>query len=448
MNPVRGIERRILTEDVMVNGTECGLIPAMDLDTSPGLPWKNYKPPLSKGKKFMFDVKWEANEKRYAKLKDDYVARGVHVSEDFRRKLELMEDRLKQRKEVVIVIYENLKDERRKLKHIANAKTRVFDVSPMEFNMLLRKYFGAFNAAMQNNCTEMPVAVGIDFNGPDAQALYDRLTRLGTDCIAGDFESWDGCLPDELLMKYAYLANVWYDDGNDHIRCGLIRAIIHCVLVSLNTVARKHQGLPSGIAVTAPMNSVVNWILQLTAIIDILEQYKLYLTTKEIQENVELTFWGDDHLVVPGPKIKEWINFRTMKAWFSKHGFGYTDAEKSGKEFDFEDIHDVLYCKRKFKRDSLGVIVMPTELSVLNESIQWRRKTIGVSKRTSYEATMNNYVEALSMHGKEIYDGELKRVNLAIEEANKERMADKQLDYLEEPYHIWRKKRALKYGLA
>lgn len=447
MPPVPGIEKKILTEDEMINGTECGYIPAMDLDTSPGLPWKNYKPALAKGKRFMFDVKWEANEKRYAKLRDELVLKGVHVGEQFRNNLEMMEKRLLESKEVVIVIYENLKDERRKLKHIANAKTRVFDVSPMEFNMLLRKYFGAFNAAMQKKCTEMPVAVGIDFNGPDAMELYDRLTRLGTDCIAGDFESWDGCLPDELLMKYADLANGWYDDEFGHVRRGLIRSIIHSVLVSLNTVARKHQGLPSGIAVTAPMNSVVNWVLQLTAIIDILESNRQIPTMAQLIENVELTFWGDDHLVVPSPEIKEWINFMTMKTWFKKYGFGYTDAEKSGKEFEFENIHDVLYCKRKFRRDALGVITMPTELSVLTESIQWRRETPGVSEKTSYEATMKNYVESLSMHGEEIYDREIARVNAAIRRVNEERMTTDQLDQIEEPYRVWRQRRAIQYGL-
>jgi len=449
LKPCIGIGKRLLTWDEQINGTEGGEVNSLDFDTSPGL-WKRFKPAGAKGKRWMFDIELRPNQKRFAKLKESFVVKGLDVIRMFKDSYDEMEMKVRSGKEIMLTLYSNLKDERRKLKHIKNAKTRTFDVSPLEYNMLLRKYFGAFNAAMQEKCVEMPVGVGLNLTGADAAGLYNRIGRFGGKVIAGDFETWDGNLSGDAIMQYAHQANEFYKDSpeNQRARIGLVRAMIHPLIIALNTVARKHQGIPSGVAVTAPLNSLSNWWLQWVAIIDILLAMHVELTLEEMRRAVEMTTWGDDHIVAPNEKLQEFITFRNMKKWFMDHGIGYTDATKSDREFDFEELDDIYYCKRKFEKHRAGVIVAPLDKTVLNEMIQWRRKTPGVSKRTSFEETRTNYIHELSLHGEAYFEQEIIRLNEAVRRANEEfpQLAQNPLAECKQPYGVFARQILAAYG--
>jgi len=449
LKPCIGIGKRLLTWDEQINGTAGDEVNSLDFDTSPGL-WKRFKPAGAKGKRWMFDITLEPNKRRFAKLKEKFDSKGIDVIKLFRKSYDEMEMKVRSGQEILLTLYSNLKDERRKLKHIKNAKTRTFDVSPLEYNMLLRKYFGAFNAAMQKECVTLPVGVGLNLTGADAEGLYNRIGRFGGNVIAGDFETWDGNLSGEAMMQYAIQANEWYKDcvENQRARIGLIRAMIHPLIISLNTVARKHQGIPSGVAVTAPMNSLCNWHLQLVALIDILMKERIELATRELIEGFEITTWGDDHIVAPKAEYQKYVNFKSVKKWFTEHGIGYTDAMKSDREFDFEALDDIYYCKRKFEKHSSGVIVAPLDKTVLNEMINWRRKTPGVSKRLSFEETRTNYVHELSLHGEQYFEQEINRLNAAVKLANEEfpHLTQNPLMDCKQPYCVFAQKILANYG--
>jgi len=440
----KGLSKRLLSFHEAINGVPLAGYQRINMLTSPGRPYKKWRPAGSKGKRFLFE---ELGDEQYGIANNQY---GEELLERFVRRLRAAE----KGERVFSYSYANLKDERRKEKKIKAGATRVFDCLPMDYNLLCRQYFGAFVATMNQNHGDVPQSVGVDPTGPTWSKLYHRLSRFGGDVFAGDYELWDGKFDGESARRVCRIINYWYreDPQNptkeelraERVRCVLIDEMIHTYMLAGNVLMLTSQGLPSGVVVTADINSIQNLFYFVTAFYSLKEQlkageYRVWtqdaggLTPKECEQmrktlqvrelgeplkffdNVESVFYGDDHVIAPSQRVREWFHFWSIKSYFSIHNIGYTDASKSGVNVPrLQNLQEITYLKRRFvpHPEFPTRIRAPIDENTILEEINWIRKSeddvaalyqnLGTVKREAYQ------------HGESFYNDIVMKINQAI----------------------------------
>lgn len=402
-----GVEKRVLTVDEGINGLPFAGLARINPLTSPGLPFKWWKPAFAKGKRFLFHCDGEDDRLKMTP-KDAYL---IDQLEDYHR-------RLLAGKQTFLLSYSNLKDERRSLAKVRTGATRLFDCMPLHFNIECRRFFGAFIACMNQNCTQLPSAVGVNPLGPDWTAIYNRLSRFGGKVIAGDYIAWDGKLDPDVMYAAVELINQWYDDGPENARARhvLVEQMIHLLTVYGNVVAEKSQGLPSGVPITADINGLCNWFYILICLQSVAADKGIKLDMDNLSDQLELLFYGDDHLIAASAEIREWFSFHDVQKYFTNLGMGYTDAQKKGGvQPPFQDLaNDATFLKRTFSPHPLyrTRILAPIEKKTIHEEINWLRTTTNVANER--ELLYQNLTTALSEayhHGISYYTSLQSNVN-------------------------------------
>lgn len=397
------LQKRLLDEYETLNGAG-EVLNAINMETSPGLCW--VKMCRKRGKRDLFDLldvdarKCDPAAKTW-KFADNYM--GLALQQEFSQ----LEERLRADEDCPLIVYENLKDERRKIAKIRAAQTRTFDCSPIEFNLLFRKYFGAWMAMLQSNCVDSYSAVGINPGSYQWTQLYSRLRHNGADVIAGDYKNWDGQLQAHVMESACEAINAWYDDSEDNkrVRKRLIHSMIHSYIVTLNVITQKHQGIPSGVAITAPFNSLCNALYLFTAIASIhKDHHKCLPRCSDLLRNCSITCYGDDHIVAISPSWREFVNFKKVKHFFSKHKIVYTDAKKTDKDFEFESLDEIFYLKRQFVRDKQcsHLFQAPLDINDLCEQINWVRKSPFAHEALVYKQVLEGFELELARDRKSV----------------------------------------------
>jgi hypothetical protein len=430
-----GMKARKLTESETINGVPSWGYTRLNMLTSAGAPLKRLRNRVSGavGKRFLFKLQ---NPTEGDESKIVYAIENEHL----RRGVDEYETNLANRVRTFMVTYANLKDEGRSLAKVESGATRLFDCMWLPHTMMIRKYFGSYVAAMNRNCSEGMFAVGIDPASPGWSQLFKRLSKHGGKSICGDYKEWDGRCDPESMMRAVDVVNAWYQtygEGDwtahdDIVRQILILDVISTYTIYGNTVVLKNQGLPSGMAVTADFNCLVNALYMYTAF------YALRPNDGQIYDpaEMELTFYGDDHVICPEERILKWFNFNTLQQYYADHGIVYTDALKTGLESpDYLPLADVSsYLKRRFVRHPLypKYILAPLEKKTITELVNWVRKS-----PDNVAALMSNLrdVQRFSYHhGKEFYNEIVGKLNDRITAEIKSLPGDHSWTLLTEDY--------------
>jgi len=402
-----GVERRVLTVMEGINGLPFAGLARINPLTSPGLPFKWWKPAFAKGKRFLFTCDGD-DDRMTMTPKDAYLI----------EQLEAYHSRLLAGKQTFLLSYSNLKDERRSLAKIKTGATRLFDCMPLHFNIECRRFFGAFIACMNQNCTKLPSAVGLNPLGPDWTAVYNRLNRFGGQVIAGDYIAWDGKLDPDVMFAAVELINQWYDDGPENARARhvLVEQMIHLLTVYGNVVALKSQGLPSGVPITADINGLCNWFYILICLQSVAAEKGIKLDMDTLSDQLELLFYGDDHLIAASAEIREWFSFHDVRRYFTNLGMGYTDAQKKGGDQPpFQALaNDATFLKRTFSPHPKyrTRVLAPIEKKTIHEEINWLRTTTNVAnERELMYQNLNTALSEAYHHGYSYYTSLQSNVN-------------------------------------
>lgn len=424
------ITKRLLTFDESLNGVK-NVIKAIDTHTSMGFPYVK----LSGGMKGKSAILTDENDAYRTGLEAHYVLNEQDDAPKYKGKLlsRYMMDEFDQTEKTIragviptYLAYENMKDELLSEKKIRAGKVRTFECLPLHITLLTRKYFGVFMGAMQQNCVEMPISVGIDPTGHDWTRLYTRMTRFGKkSLIAGDYSNWDGILMPDVMLEGAKLINKWYGDSqeNQNARIALVMSFINTYIIVLNTVVQKRSGMPSGVPLTAPLNSLCDWYYLLCAIVEILE--KEGFEQKEdrtidvdlLRDNTELACYGDDHLAALSTLLRKYVTFQKIQSFFLDLGIGYTDSQKRETvTFDFESIHEVTYLKRRFLPDSQRptLIRAPLAIDSITDMIHWTKHSNATSQNQVFKQRVETFETELARHDKQTYDRYIGVFNAAV----------------------------------
>jgi len=346
---VPGITRRLLDTNEMINGIP-GKINPIDMTTSPGYPFVKQRKLTGVNGKFEWFDEVIADGGRKT-----YLPKSI-----LNDRIKLREDAAQNGQRVKSLAYACLKDETRPLARVENGVTRVFICLPMDYNLLIRKYFGMYTATQHALAGRIPSSVGID-PVTGWKGLYDRLRSKGDEWEDFDYKNWDQFLHPEFVKRYATIVNKWYGDTDDSpsgkVRHVLMQELVYTYLIVGSRLFLKTGGQCSGCAITAEINCDIHDIIMFYVFYMLAIKNNISVKCCEdlltyYRDNVELALYGDDIVKSSSKYVTQWFNGKTIAPLMTDIGMKITPADKESVDFVIKKPEQVTFLKRGFKPDS------------------------------------------------------------------------------------------------
>lgn len=311
------------------------------------------------------------------------------------------EQQLKNNEHATFIAYCCLKDETRPLAKISTGSTRAFMNMPLHYNLLIRKYFGAFVSSLKSHKIEVSSCVGVD-PAKDWQKIYDKLKAKNALWEDFDYKNWDQHLHPELISKVVDIINQWYNDGEEcaNVRRILIYNLIHTFVIIKDKLFRKHQGQCSGCAITAELNCVVHDLLMVYCWLKMHQDQGLSTNLTEMRKYVALCVYGDDIIMAVDPNCDIVFNGTTIAPLMSELGMIITPGDKNSTTFTLKPPEEIYFLKRNFIKEDSRVYA-PLRKDIVENIIQW----VHISS-DDVKASITNCETALHesfMHGRQFF---------------------------------------------
>lgn len=345
----------VLSDFDTVNGY--GLMKAVDMSTSAGFPYVIIN--NTSGKLPFFE---------------EYVVNG---SKKFRMRSFVQsefDDRESKAKTLFVketYFIDTLKDETRLLDKVLSGKTRVFQVAPVDLNLLIRKYFGTFISFCHSTYLTGEMAVGINANSYDWTIMFKSLVSNSDVFINGDGKNFDASLGQQYMMEIVEVINEFYNDGNvnANVRRTIFATILNSHHIVGNVVYVAKQGNKSGIALTTIFNNLAGMFAIRLAYL------RFAKTLSHFELHVSCKFYGDDDLISVKKLINsDGIKFDSLyyKTVWADLGVEYTSAHKDQELKSYYDQKDLTFLQRAFVPDPTYSILLPQlNMAVIREISRW-----------------------------------------------------------------------------
>jgi len=303
------------------------------------------------------------------------------------------EEQLKAGQKPDFVWVSTLKDELRPKEKAKKGKTRVFENPDFIYNLLQRKYFGAFtNWYKANRGFRLHHAIGID-REIAAQEIFDGLTWKDR-TFDVDYGNWDGSVPAILFDFFLGVTDFFYGlEGQTerHVLIDCLRSSLHIID---DRLFLSYQGNKSGNAMTDVFNSVCNaGFIYMT--------YTHYFgACDSIRENLRFITYGDDVIASVSPNV-EGFDRVSVAAVGTALGLTVTSAKKDGVMEPFTPIEEVSFLKSVFRPGN--PFRFPLPLEIIHRELRWERK----QNKGDDVVLKQRILQALDMachHTQEVYD--------------------------------------------
>jgi len=320
-----GLKYRVLTDFENIKGTP--LLGPIDKDTSIGYGLQG--------------------------LKTDYM--DFELGQFKPQMLEILrktEERIEQGYPIEYMFKECLKMELRDNEKVD--KPRMFDASPLVHTILVRRYFGCMLEHLRVNRNDNLIMIGVN---PLSKQWHDLAKRLSTfqdgtttDAFASlDTKTFDGTMNSTIQ---GICCDAWLDEiPKQHLKIAshIMRVVIMTPTVSYDGIRMSTHGQPSGVGITADMNSAVT------------RSYLAYSYFKVFPNKDYLDFicevnsatYGDDNTTGFHNRIKEDFNAVVIKQEMEKIGITMTPASKTGEVVKYGPLDEQSFLKRSFKVNKL-----------------------------------------------------------------------------------------------
>lgn len=297
-----------------------------------------------------------------------------------------------------------LKDERRPKEKVLTGKTRVFTVLPMHLNVVIRQYFMDGIVAIRKNRIRNGTAVGINVWSEEWEYMYKYLNEVSFENAGdGDFGNLDGTLMDKILWELFDILDRMYDDDNTDVRKALWIQLVYCVRYYRGSAYQCTHSLPSGIFGTSDFGS--GYLLIAFRYIWLRLAPLKFKTMQAFNAHVRLVTYGDDNIWTVSNVAREFWTMQALTDEFTLLGMQYTDAAKTGTVAGFKTLHEVQFLKRFWKWSNvLQRHTCPAELLGRLETLNWTRKNSVVDPRTIESDVVQDVLQEIAAHGKEVFD--------------------------------------------
>lgn len=311
--------------------------------------------------------------------------------------------RAKQGERCEHVFIDCLKDERRPIDKVDIGKTRLFSVSPLEYLIVTRQYFGAFSNWFMKNRINNGSAIGVNPYGIEWDTLARKLKQFGENNMgAGDYSAFDGS--ERPIIHYIILdvINEWYDDGVVNAR---IREVLWAELVNSKHIYDDitycwDSSLPSGHPLTAMINSMYNHLALRAAWCFLHDNDPFSLTT--FDENVYVCVLGDDNIFSVSDTSLEIFNEMSLCEALKQFGLTYTTELKDKATTRSRRLEEVSFLKRSFRYDPvLARYVGPKEIVSTLEVPYWTKEH---EHTHIVKSNVDITLIEIALHGEEIFN--------------------------------------------
>jgi len=366
----------------------------MDPDTSAGWPWVQ----TGQKKKFFFDNP---------------------ISSGFKDALDNRIERGRKRMATETFWIASLKSERVKLQKIADVKTRVFMIGPIDHVVASKMYFGAFASHMQKNRDRCYSMIGIDAESQEWHEFVAGMETFSPDCFDADYANFDGCVHPELIQAFGNVVNAWYGDGveNKNVRDALLHDIAHSCVLALNVAYQDHQGNPSGNGITGPLNCFINACMIRIVWMEYRRQRGLSDSLELFEDMMRDRNYGDDLVVGVKRNLDPTFVPDEFADIMTSHGNVLTSPSKLEKGIKWSTPDAISFLKRTSRRDEAvpGRWIAAMTKDTINELTNW------VTARDDELMFKTNLVTACffaAHHGDEFYTEFGNRLQAAVNEKN------------------------------
>ena len=315
-----------------------------------------------------------------------------------------------------MLLVDVMKDERLSLDKIEKGKIRLFNVCPLDFNILIRKYFGSFMASMMAMHLMNEVSVGINPHDESWKLFYNRLKARGSHWIAGDYSAWDKRLPVQVAYALLPMVEHFYQQFDDYKdEDATVRRILFEQTFQSIRLARKegdaviyavHQSMPSGVAITAVFNSLINALLfrYIYAELAISHGWSKTRAINNYDAHVSFAAYGDDHIARVSEVAFEFFNMTSIASQMEKHHIEYTSPSKQvviEREISDENL---TYLKRHFVwRKECGRLDAPMEIEQVLDILNWVHVETGVDEKEAANCAIMSVLIELTHFDRETF---------------------------------------------
>jgi len=329
----------------------------MAMDTSPGLPWSWQKPSGSAGKTAYFDF-----------VDGHYVPKQevVDAVQDIcdARDLGLIKPAL---------FRGTLKDERRDIERVLEAKTRIFTAGPMEKVIADRMLFLTFIKQFKDARLKLQHAYGINPEGLEWNEMIHQHINMGSHHFGFDYSGFDASESLVLLDSVSKcIASCYYPYDARRIECSGIESFNHFVVID-GVVYKYHQGNPSGCTMTTIYNTIANWLLLYYAWIKLAGENGRPVTRDFYRQNCIAHAYGDDFICTVS-KDCVWFNGETIPPILSVCGIKATAPDKTSCQ-KFYPLDQLTFLRRHFVPNPFGgskaLYAAPLPKELIEEIPMW-----------------------------------------------------------------------------
>jgi hypothetical protein len=384
------IGRRMLTIEEALGGIP-GLLTSMKVKSSPGYPLVLYSRKSGKRDWYHFTDNGELIiEPIFRQMVNQFLLKltDPDFTDDIRGRF---------------LVY--LKDELTTASKIEQKRCRLIFGGDLIANTAFRMLFGSFIVAFQRSHRTTPSAIGLNQYSYDMDTIYQYLTEVGDNFIAGDFKNFDKKMVKEFqLLGYDVISSLC-DFIPKHTLEKFVRHQTESPLQVFNKLLYLKSSHFSGCFFTTILNILVH------------EAYIRYIfnflcPNVIFEDHVRMKILGDDHIYSVSDEIKDKVTPITIANELSLLGQTYTSDDKL-KPLDDEhrDFADITFLGAH-PIEHNGKYVGALKKDTLRETLKWTRNhdnTIIEECRTT--------MELMSVWGKEDYDLYYKQINQALFQA-------------------------------
>nr|QHI42120.1 polyprotein [Rondonia iflavirus 1] len=385
--PVRPNIDVLSFSDAVVGNSRIHGFEPLEWSTSEGFPLSSMRPAGCKGKKWLFKL---------SEGPEGYIFEGFHP--ELKRILDLEYSLRKRNVRVPTVFTDCLKDALIDVeKCLIPGKTRVFSISPVQFTIAFKMYFGDFLASYRRARLSAEHGIGIDVNSREWSELAYKLQSKGQGIVAGDYKNFG---PGLMLLAVRFAFDIilkWYEvhdtserrEENNRIRKILLSEILYSRHLVNDLIYEPSSGIPSGSPITAELNSLVNSLYLRCAWLSIVGE-----SLKIMRENVCIITYGDDVCMNVSDKYVTDFNTETISNFFAQYDIVFTDVDKSNNIIKCRNLSNVTFLKRGFTPHPYldNIYLAPIDKNSIYKCVNWIR-----SKGDPLDATLENCVQACEL---------------------------------------------------
>ena len=282
-------------------------------------------------------------------------------------------------------------------------KQRIFQIGPLEYTYLFRKYFGAWCAYKNEQNIRNGCSSGSTNSTNDLIRLNTYLDRWSEPLYGdGDYSKFEARHCTSNSQPQADFINSWYGQNVINQEHDQIRNILWEMGNRFNVMFRGNLygvagGTASGFPGTGPKNDLANhcnfrWV------------FKQIVPETNFDENVSLITGGDDHMWSSTPQIPE-FNVLKVAQTMKESGIYWTPADKDSEAQNLKK-EELTFLGRNMKGE--------LRESALRKMLHWvRNPDVMESTVINIQTALREYV----IFGKPTYDEKRKLLMSACKKA-------------------------------